>query len=153
LGDYSLSAPFKIKQMERVSSVLKSILMHENSEAADIFCGSRDELQMRQRPPTGAKKHGHSEQFFNCYAGQSHCESMGKTLVSLERIPPENWRAGWDIDFQRSGWFMHQAKSVYGFREIRYLPFAELQNDTVPRGRFLNTRTTDVTPTRAVLLL
>ena len=78
---------------------------------------------------------------------------MGKTLVSLERIPPENWRAGWDIDFQRSGWFMHQAKSVYGFREIRYLPFAELQNDTVPRGRFLNTRTTDVTPTRAVLLL
>jgi hypothetical protein len=46
---------------------------------------------MRQRPPTGAKKHGHSEQFLNCCAGQSHCESMGKTLVSLETIPSENW--------------------------------------------------------------
>ena len=71
--------------MERTSSVLKSILPHENSEAANIFCGSRDELQMRQRPPTGTKKHGHSEQFGVPIAG-GH--------VNLPERRPGRWGQG-----------------------------------------------------------
>jgi hypothetical protein len=35
VGGLFIERPFKIKQMERASSVLKSILPHENSEAAN----------------------------------------------------------------------------------------------------------------------
>ena len=138
--------------MERASSVLKSILPHENSEAADIFCGSRDELQMRQAA-NRRKEAWALGAIFQLLRrtkplrvhGQDACFSRENTTRKLASRLGHRFPAFWLV--YASG------QERLGFREIRYLPFAELQNDTVPRGRFLNTRTTDVTPTRAVLLL